>query len=127
MLERQSECATDAQTPILENMVVGVPPVFQGLTRQLDTIVEQPLLGPRVGFPTATFAFARKDVSGTRKPQAIAHRGYKAKFPENTMGAFKGAVDVGADAIETDIHLSKDGVVVLSHVSRLLFSRDFEY
>jgi hypothetical protein len=127
MLERQGECATDAQTPILENMVVGVPPVFQGLTRQLDTIVEQPLLGPRAGFPTATFAFARKDVSGTRKPQAIAHRGYKAKFPENTMGAFKGAVDVGADAIETDIHLSKDGVVVLSHVSRLLFSRDFEY
>jgi phosphatidylglycerol phospholipase C len=56
-------------------------------------------------------------VSGGRRPQAIAHRGYKAKFPENTMGAFRGAVDVGADAIETDIHLSKDGVVVLSHVS----------
>jgi phosphatidylglycerol phospholipase C len=33
------------------------------------------------------------------------------------MGAFRGAVDVGAEAIETDIHLSKDGVVVLSHVS----------
>lgn len=33
------------------------------------------------------------------------------------MGAFKGAVEVGADAIETDVHLSKDGVVVLSHVS----------
>jgi phosphatidylglycerol phospholipase C len=32
------------------------------------------------------------------------------------MGAFRGAVEVGADAIETDIHLSKDGVVVLSHV-----------
>lgn len=32
------------------------------------------------------------------------------------MGAFKGAVEVGADAIETDVHLSKDGVVVLSHV-----------
>lgn len=50
-------------------------------------------------------------------PQTIAHRGYKAKFPENTMGAFRGAVEVGADAIETDIHLSKDDVVVLSHVS----------
>lgn len=48
-------------------------------------------------------------------PQAIAHRGYKAKFPENTMAAFSGAVDVGAHAIETDVHLSKDGVVVLSH------------
>jgi glycerophosphoryl diester phosphodiesterase len=51
------------------------------------------------------------------KPQCIAHRGYKAAHPENTMGAFKGAVGVGAHAIETDIHLSKDGVVVLSHVS----------
>ena len=52
-------------------------------------------------------------------PQAIAHRGYKAKHPENTMGAFKGAVAVGTDAIETDIHLSRDGKVVLSHVWRL--------
>jgi len=33
------------------------------------------------------------------------------------MAAFKGAVKVGAHAIETDIHLTKDGVVVLSHVS----------
>jgi len=32
------------------------------------------------------------------------------------MGAFRGAVGVGAHAIETDLHLSKDGVVVLSHV-----------
>jgi len=51
-----------------------------------------------------------------KKPQAIAHRGYKAAHPENTMGAFIGAIDVGAHAIETDVHLSKDGVVVLSHV-----------
>lgn len=49
-------------------------------------------------------------------PQAIAHRGYKAAHPENTMGAFEGAVKVGAHAIETDLHLSKDSVVVLSHV-----------
>ena len=47
----------------------------------------------------------------------FAHRGYKAKFPENTMGAFKGAVEVGAEGLETDVHLTKDGVVVLSHVS----------
>lgn len=32
------------------------------------------------------------------------------------MGAFRGAVEVGAHAIETDVHLTKDGVVVLSHV-----------
>ena len=33
------------------------------------------------------------------------------------MGAFRGAVECGAHAIETDIHLTKDGEVVISHVS----------
>lgn len=47
----------------------------------------------------------------------IAHRGYKAKHPENTMSAFVGAVKCGAHAIETDIHMTKDEVLVLSHVS----------
>jgi phosphatidylglycerol phospholipase C len=35
------------------------------------------------------------------------------------MLAFEGAVKIGAHAIETDVHVSKDGVVVLSHVSAL--------
>ncbi|PKS07815.1 hypothetical protein jhhlp_006423 [Lomentospora prolificans] len=48
-------------------------------------------------------------------PQCIAHRGYKAKYPENSMAAFRGAVAAGAHAIESDLHLTKDGVVVLSH------------
>ncbi|KAF2686994.1 tubulin-domain-containing protein [Lentithecium fluviatile CBS 122367] len=118
MVERKYQydsSVEEVQTPLLENMVVGVPPVFEGLTREINQLVEQPLLGPRAEFPSSVFAFARKDVSGKRLPQAIAHRGYKAKFPENTMGAFRGAVGVGAEAIETDIHLSKDGVVMLSH------------
>ncbi|KAJ4993218.1 Tubulin gamma chain [Stagonosporopsis vannaccii] len=105
----------EAQTPIIENMVLGVPPVFEGLTKQLDKIVEQPLLGPKAEFPAVAFAYARKNETGKRLPQAIAHRGFKARFPENTMGAFRGAVEVGADAVETDIHLTRDGVVVLSH------------
>lgn len=33
------------------------------------------------------------------------------------MGAFQGAVEVGAHAIETDLHITKDGVLVLSHVN----------
>ncbi|KAH8671117.1 PLC-like phosphodiesterase [Xylariales sp. PMI_506] len=52
-------------------------------------------------------------------PQAIAHRGYKVLYPENSMAAFRGAVEIGAHAVETDLHLSKDGVVVLSHDSTL--------
>ena len=66
---------------------------------------------------SASWTWARKDKNGRRFPQAIAHRGYKANYPENTLAAFKGAVRVGAHAIETDIHLSRDDVVVLSHVS----------
>lgn len=64
----------------------------------------------------AHFTTAYTDKNGRRMPQAIAHRGAKAKFPENTMCAFKGAVATGVHALETDIHLTKDGVVVLSHV-----------
>lgn len=66
---------------------------------------------------TADWVWARKDKHGKRFPQTIAHRGFKAKHPENTMKSFQGAVEVGTHAIETDIHLSKDNVVVLSHVS----------
>ena len=51
MAEQEFDGSFDVQTPILENMVVGVPPVFEGLTRQLDKIVEQPLLGPKSDFP----------------------------------------------------------------------------
>ncbi|KAL5406853.1 hypothetical protein PMIN03_007550 [Paraphaeosphaeria minitans] len=99
---------------------------FEGLTREIGHLLEQPLLGPQSQFPSPSFAFAKKDVSGKRKPQAIAHRGYKAKFPENTMGAFRGAVEVGAEGLETDLHLSKDGVVMLSHDKDLkrCFGRD---
>ncbi|ORY63029.1 PLC-like phosphodiesterase [Pseudomassariella vexata] len=54
-----------------------------------------------------------------RLPQTIAHRGYKAVFPENTLVAFRSAIEIGAHAIETDLHMSKDGVVVLCHDSSL--------
>lgn len=44
-----------------------------------------------------------------------AHRGDKFRFPENTMPAFKAAVDFGVDMIETDIRMTKDGELVLIH------------
>ncbi|CZT08836.1 uncharacterized protein RCO7_03493 [Rhynchosporium graminicola] len=74
------------------------------------------LLPEKMDSPTFTSAI---HTSVGRIPQAIAHRGYKAMYPENSMGAFKGAVEVGAHAIETDVHLSRDGVVVLSHDATL--------
>ena len=44
-----------------------------------------------------------------------AHRGAAAELPENTLPAFRRALDLGATAIETDCQVSKDGHVVLSH------------
>lgn len=45
----------------------------------------------------------------------IAHRGYSSLYPENTMHAFKEAVVTGADGIELDVQLSKDGELVIYH------------
>lgn len=45
----------------------------------------------------------------------FAHRGYSGKYPENTMIAFKKALECGVDGIELDIQLTKDGEVVIIH------------
>jgi glycerophosphoryl diester phosphodiesterase len=50
-----------------------------------------------------------------RPRHLYAHRGACAELPENTLQAFRRALDVGATAIETDAHVTKDGVLVLSH------------
>ncbi len=49
----------------------------------------------------------------------IAHRGASGYAPENTMEAFKLAIESGADGIETDVHLSKDGQVVIIHDEKI--------
>ena len=45
----------------------------------------------------------------------FAHRGFSGKYPENTMLAFKKAVEIGCDGIELDVHLTKDNVLVIIH------------
>ncbi len=49
-----------------------------------------------------------------------AHRGFSAIYPENTMLAFEKAYESGADGIEMDVHLSKDGEPVVIHDESLL-------
>lgn len=43
------------------------------------------------------------------------HRGYSAKYPENTLVSFEAAVELGVDVVEFDIWLSKDNVPVIMH------------
>ena len=48
-----------------------------------------------------------------------AHRGDSANAPENTLAAFKRAVDLGADSIELDVHPAADGTLMVIHDSTL--------
>ena len=49
------------------------------------------------------------------KTRVIAHRGASVDRPENTLAAFELALEQGADMIETDLHLLRDGAVALYH------------
>lgn len=46
-----------------------------------------------------------------------AHRGASAELPENTLAAFARAMELGCDALETDVHLTRDGQIVVHHDS----------
>jgi glycerophosphoryl diester phosphodiesterase len=48
-------------------------------------------------------------------PLIIAHRGASAVAPENTIAAFQAAIDAGADGIEFDVRLTREGVPVVIH------------
>lgn len=58
-------------------------------------------------------------VEGGRGTMVMAHRGDSVSAPENTLPAFKKAIENGADAIELDVQLTKDGTVVVMHDSSL--------
>lgn len=49
------------------------------------------------------------------KSKLFAHRGAKSSAPENTLSAFKKAVESGVEGIELDVHLSKDGFMIVIH------------
>jgi glycerophosphoryl diester phosphodiesterase len=53
------------------------------------------------------------------RPQVFAHRGGAALRPENTILAFDHGLSLGADGLELDVHLSRDGVVVVHHDATL--------
>ncbi len=56
----------------------------------------------------------------TAIPEIIAHRGASRESLENTLDAFQRAVAQGADAIELDVHATRDGMIVVHHDETLL-------
>lgn len=55
------------------------------------------------------------EVIGRDRPLIIAHRGASALAPENTMAAFRQGICDGADGVEFDVRLTKDGVPIVFH------------
>jgi glycerophosphoryl diester phosphodiesterase len=89
----------------------GNEPARQSISRQ----------GPDLG-RGGVIALSGIDSDGVRhpffsapRPLVFAHRGGGALAPENTMAAFDNGLALGADGLELDVHLSRDGVVVVHH------------
>jgi glycerophosphoryl diester phosphodiesterase len=61
----------------------------------------------------------RSRIPSAAPPLIIGHRGASGRLPENTLAAFRGAFDDGADGIELDVRLSADGVPVVIHDSTM--------
>jgi glycerophosphoryl diester phosphodiesterase len=59
------------------------------------------------------------DGAAVQVKQIVAHRGSSADRPENTLASIRRAIEAGATAVEIDVRLTKDGVPVLSHYSKL--------
>lgn len=58
--------------------------------------------------------------------KVIAHRGFSDKYPENTMTAFKKAIELGVKCLETDVTILKDGTLVLFHDYETKYHTDFD-
>jgi len=64
--------------------------------------------------PDARHQFASAPLH-RRRPLVMAHRGGAGLWPENTLHAFTGAVALGVDVLEMDLHSTADGALVITH------------
>ena len=78
---------------------------ISGATVEFDNVVVEAL------DPPEPFEFSRL----RERPLIIAHRGFSHRAPENTLAAYRLAIEAGAELAECDVYLSADGVPVLLH------------
>jgi glycerophosphoryl diester phosphodiesterase len=72
----------------------------------------------------ATESLAARPATRLSRPVVIGHRGAPAYRPEHTVASFDLAIDLGAELIEPDVVVSRDGVLVVRHESELSLSTD---
>jgi len=104
-------CVTRDGKPLDCGLLEPLKRSAEALLETSDRIVRGNLARPLVDRLRAKPPPPRGDSS----LEVIAHRGLSREFPENTMPSILGAIQAGTDAIEIDIHLSKDGVPVVFH------------
>lgn len=53
------------------------------------------------------------------RPLSVAHRGHSIAYPENTLDAYRKAIELGVEMIECDVNITRDGTLVMMHDSTL--------
>lgn len=106
--------ATRRRSSILRQPKAGIVSSFRGAT---------PAPFPALTFPTPT---PTPDDAGVvpARVLAVAHRGASRDYRENTLAAFARALELGADAIELDVRVTRDGRVVVHHDADVQWERD---
>src|SRR3982074_3824193 len=82
----------------------------RGLSKTLRTLL---VMGWAVG--AVAIVAGAADAQDKPSPLLAAHRGGSLLWPENSLLAFRNAIALGADFIEFDVHLSRDGEVMVIH------------
>lgn len=72
----------------------------------------------------ATESLAVRPATRLPRPVVIGHRGAPAYRPEHTVASYELAIDLGAELIEPDVVVSRDGALVVRHESELSWSTD---
>ena len=97
--------------------VVASSPAHRHFVRRILAIAL--LVSALVGSALFAYSYRRGrynlDIEYIRTTEVTAHRGASAFYPENTMAAFRGAWEQGADWIELDVHQSSDGEIYVMH------------
>src|SRR5512141_3171096 len=53
------------------------------------------------------------------RPLSVAHRGHSIEYPENTLEAYRKAIELGIEMIECDVNITHDGKLVMMHDATL--------